>query len=512
MSEEGGEEGDVEVSGKRKCNSPLSEGNQKKRATEITKLMEDVYRGVVNNSFISEALKESCKQLKELLEKSENNDDDTARKGCICMHGRKKITEAYIRKEMEKSLSDSEWLSLRKEIWPEETYKNVELASGSIKNAMKEETTIVVANKGDALFKELAGIFPVIADLEEDILKNHKTGLRMEKEEVIKIQGLEPKDVKSRKCTLFPYEETTDQMEKLITAIKDEIVGKTCELFTLFIPESWVVETTRKELERSLLHTQIVCVLNGKKLQIQDLKGRKNTSSEDVTVTIPMGGKTYAEALTELKGKVAPERLGIEIKTVRQDRENVKVVVRGNDMKKTANFIEEINRTTSAGAALQKRRRSVFVYNLEDNVSEEEIKEELSKILNRNDLDLRISRRTDNRGNSALITMDESDAMVIINTRSIRRSGWTNWTIKEKINPRFCVKCQMYGHQPRDCPGPPARSIRCMNCGKCDGHFSKDCKKEPECPCCNVKGHRMNSTACPSFRLYLDIERQKSDF
>lgn len=41
------------------------------------------------------------------------------------------------------------------------------------------------------------------------------------------------------------------------------------------------------------------------------------------------------------------------------------------------------------------------------------------------------------------------------------------------------------------------------------GHLAKECKNESKCRTCKKTGHRMDSTACPEFRVLLERRRLK---
>lgn len=50
---------------------------------------------------------------------------------------------------------------------------------------------------------------------------------------------------------------------------------------------------------------------------------------------------------------------------------------------------------------------------------------------------------------------------------------WTMCRIKEKFDPKFCNKCQNFGHELRDCKTTTPAKKKCMNCGDVS-HASKE--------------------------------------
>lgn len=519
MSEAGGEEGGGDdQTYKRKLDSPesLEATRRIKRgrgALDLDKLgaiMSDVYDGIITNEFVGQGVKDSCRELKLIV--------DEIRKGEAEMRLTPEQIEERkgesIQKQLKSTTNTNEWQLLRNKHWPRNAYTHVRLSATTLKNILKEQMVVLMANKGDENFAELAERFPTISELDQDLLEQDG-GLLLEREERILIQGVHGANPPAKKCRLLstnPWEEVEPRIAEIIEKITNQLT-KDDKSITVVIPEDWNLDIVRKELERALAKTNIDCRLKGNKAQMLILQGeakKTNVRETTTTISIPMGGKSYAEALKDLKENVVPATVGVQIRSVTENNGSVKVIVKGRE--EANKLVKEINKKTDAGASIQRKDKGLFIFNIEEETTEEEIKFELAKNVGRAEIDAKITFRCNERGKSALVFVEERLAEVIINMKFIRRSGWTNWTIKEKTNPPFCVKCQFFGHTLRECKAMAAKSVRCMNCGECSGHFSKDCKKEPACPCCDKKGHRMNSTACPSFKLYIDIKRNGSVF
>lgn len=63
--------------------------------------------------------------------------------------------------------------------------------------------------------------------------------------------------------------------------------------------------------------------------------------------------------------------------------------------------------------------------------------------------------------------------------------------------PKYCQRCNEFGHVPQECDD---KWRRCSNCSEV-GHEAKDCTKEKQCTLCSEKGH-----------VYRDCPEKKLDF
>lgn len=77
--------------------------------------------------------------------------------------------------------------------------------------------------------------------------------------------------------------------------------------------------------------------------------------------------------------------------TTQERNGNVKVTLKGGDKEKARKLVEDINSKTSAVAAIEVREKGVFVYNIEEEVLENEVKRELDLLLAENDEQLKMS-------------------------------------------------------------------------------------------------------------------------
>lgn len=470
---------------KRKLNSPeaAEQGNLRKnrktipdKKERIRVLLAEIYDGIVVNEFVPQGIKDATKEMKELiLEITRMEDSDI-----------------------------------------KEDKKRVALVMDAIEELVKKPLVVCWAREKDKNYKEVARNLPAIRDLSNEMLQRQE-GVTIQREEIVLIDGANPNAQPPKKCIFFAAPMWDGDQKKIKEDLKTIVARTVKEManeLTVIVPTDWNLTTMKEMMEVSLGGTNIKCQMRGDIEQTKSMmiKNHKtNTKPKETNINVPMGTKTYAEILSELKEKVSPEDSGVEIWRTQQRKGNVKVTLKGGDKEKAKKLVEDINKRTSAGATMEVREKGVFIYNIEDEVTEADVVRELSLALATDELKVSVSFRTNNSGKAALVFIEQEAADKLCRLKFVRRSGWTNWTIKEKTNPRFCVRCQLYGHSPRDCQGEQAKSTRCMRCGKF-GHLQKDCENDVFCACCDKKGHRMNSMTCPVFRRYVELERTKSDF
>lgn len=470
---------------KRKLNSPgeAEQGNlRKNRKTipdkneRIRTLLAEVYDGIIVNEFVPQGIKDSTKEMKEL------------------------ILDIIKKEEGDKK----------------EDKKRVVIVMDAIEELLKKPLVVCWAREKDENYEEVARNLPAIRDLSNEMLKRQE-GVTIQREEIVLIDGANPNAQPPKKCLLFAASVWDGDQKKIKEDLKAIVARTEQEManeLTVIVPTDWNLVAMKEMMEVSLDGTNIKCQLRGDMEQTKIIGSKNNkatTKPKETNINVPMGTKSYAQILSELKEKVSPEDSGVEIWRTQQRKGNVKVTLKGGDKEKAKKLVEDINKRTSAGATMEVRERGMFVYNIEDDVTEAEVVRQLGLALGTDEYKMTVSFRSNNYGKAALVFTEQEAADKLCRLKFIRRSGWTNWTIKEKTNPRFCVRCQMYGHSPRDCQGEQAKSTRCMRCGEC-GHLQKDCDKDVFCACCDKKGHRMNSMTCPVFRRYVELERTKSDF
>lgn len=484
MSPMAGEEDQGGGSGmKRKHQSPgpVDEGNVRKKTApdkdaRVKALLAEVYDGVVTNEFVPQDIKDATKEMRELVL-------DIIQRG-----------KAEAREKTE----------------------SVIITKAPIGELMKKSLVICWAKEKDQNYEEVIKHLPAIREIPEELLMRPE-GVLVQREEIVLINGANPNAQPPKKCLLLSAGEWEGGQEKILESLEtvvNRIGVEQANEVTVILPLEWKVATMQKLMQERLQSTSgslVKCYMRGDPAQTKIKDPKPSAMPKETNINVPLGTKTYAEVLSELKEKVSPESVGVEIWKTVERKGNVKVTIKGNDKSKARDLVEDINKRTEAGATLEVKEKGLFVYNIEDDVNEDEISRVLAHALGVSEIKMSVSFRSNDYGKAALVITEEDVAEKLCRLRFVRRSGWTNWNIKEKTNPRFCVRCQFYGHSPRDCQKDPAKSARCMKCGQ-GGHLQKDCQNDVFCACCEKKGHRMNSMTCPVFRRCVEMERSRMVF
>lgn len=168
-------------------------------------------------------------------------------------------------------------------------------------------------------------------------------------------------------------------------------------------------------------------------------------------------------------------------------------------------FFEKMRRALAATATCHQKTGAVIISNIELGASEATVVKALADALGVNESHFVAGTMTA-RGTLVVTMPDEFKARAV----QLRRVALTMTmaTIREKVDPAYCDKCQNFGHSLRSCKAEQALEKRCMNCGKF-GHLRSTCTNETECFVCNAKGHRANSMACPAFRALVHEMRNR---
>lgn len=225
-------------------------------------------------------------------------------------------------------------------------------------------------------------------------------------------------------------------------------------------------------------------------------KGPRNNKKQDALL-ISMAGKSYADLVKTIKTAVSPNELGVEVQNMKKTRKGDLVLTIQNGADKAEVLKKELkDRVPEATTSLLVRQKILHLKGLDETVSEEEIREAISRMLGieRDKFEVRALRPAYGGKQNATLKMMEKDASNLLKATTIR-IGWTKCRIIERDNTSRCTKCWEQGHGGRACKGPD-RSLLCLKCGK-DGHKILECPNEPFCLNCERAGHRTGSKLCP---------------
>lgn len=212
--------------------------------------------------------------------------------------------------------------------------------------------------------------------------------------------------------------------------------------------------------------------------------------------------KTFAELLREVRDAVDIDKVGVEIKTIKQTKKgDLYVRVEGDEKK--AERLSAVVRECVENVKVIKAGREVEVNILDIDAitSEAEVLSAIEKnltVVGVNKTELHIKSLRTNRDGWKMATVITTKNIADELTRNGRiKIGWVNCRVREKEKINRCYRCLELGHEAGKCGGVD-RSKCCLKCGE-EGHKVKDCKNEEKCNKCGKSGHRIDSRKCPAY-------------
>ncbi|XP_026666975.1 uncharacterized protein LOC113463940 [Ceratina calcarata] len=177
---------------------------------------------------------------------------------------------------------------------------------------------------------------------------------------------------------------------------------------------------------------------------------------------------------------------------------------------KTEILAEKMNELFSGKAVkitCPKRTREILLTNLDISVNEDEIKEELKKVLENCQINEIGKVRQNAKGTGTVWLKCSEDTAHALIQRSTVMIGWSEARVLEiEKRPIQCYKCWKYGHTKNKCTEETDRQGWCYKCGSSE-HSARQCSSQsPVCRLCEdanlPKEHRMGSRACSSLKQY----------
>lgn len=236
---------------------------------------------------------------------------------------------------------------------------------------------------------------------------------------------------------------------------------------------------------------------------------KQRTRSEESIVTVKTEGKSYVDMVKRLQEEVDIEKLGVRIRKVRRTgKGDVQLAVEGGQqMAKTLegeirNRLEEVNVTTrSTGKTV------LYIMGIDSASDEEDVKLAMMKEtgLQEADINIKSIKTGKYEEQTAVIEVPKGQATTLIKKRKLG-IGWTQCTVKERIQVIRCYRCLEFGHRTYECTAQEGRGEDCIKCGQ-KGHKSRDCGNSDHCIKCKMDGHRMDQMKCPHFRAIVEKMR-----
>ena len=397
--------------------------------------------------------------------------------------------------------------------WPSRLFGRTKITSHGLASFDKEVMIGIITNSenpiDDTNIKVIASRLPAIKQITPEIMQQ-KSEILIERTESTKISGITEHDNSSALVHLLYIPESTedinDKIIEKVRRIKEISTEKNKKRITIGLSPKFEVTQLRKIVECVFYSTNIEINIKVNKNARANHK-RKTASSKggnDIIIVKPGAqGASYAEIIKDMKSKIDPKEIGVNIKKIiKNEQGNVRLVLNENKKGGKEAFLKEIQtKVKSAEEVLLKRKeKAVVIMDLEDDITKEEVIQSISKELQIPTSAIRLNdiKKTVRGLNMVIAHLPIQEAHTVINSKKIV-IGWTKCRIREKLDPILCNKCQTYGHSVSACTEKPIKGTRCLKCGTM-GHLARECKNEESCFSCNSSGHRANSMVCPKYR------------
>lgn len=488
---------------KRKAESPCHQGPPKK-GRDLWVLLDKVCADVFGNEDIGEETKSALREIRTILDRGRRMETVSTQVDSREIREDEQVQE--ILNLLDSATSDTEITELLARQWPQGAYKRSCHESERIAEMMKIKPLVLITEYEfiqKNQLKEYGDLADVIKSIDEEALKA-KDGILIERKESIKVegrqQGLSTKLLVllvDKEAGTMDWVDACRRMKERLRALKWNEFALSAPLGNTTIVRKAVEVALKKEDEMSgtILGT---------------FKYDKNKGDQRRQIDIELGTRTFSEVVSSLKG-MEEQFGGVRVDRVQQRDNTIRMAVRAQE-DKSKELAKQIKAKTNLEVSVHEvQNKGIFIRGLDRDTTADEVKKTLAKHAGCAEESLKLGDiRVRSNGNFAVVFTAAKHADTLTRLGEIR-SGWSTWTIREKIDPDFCVRCQAFGHLTRTCEKEMTKGLKCMKCSDF-GHLIKDCKNESFCGTCSVKGHQMNSMACSSYRYLVQIKRATMSF
>lgn len=209
----------------------------------------------------------------------------------------------------------------------------------------------------------------------------------------------------------------------------------------------------------------------------------------------------------ELKKNVSPETLGVEVKVINSTLNgHVRIRVTEKTPGAKQHMIQKIRETVTSAetTTVTQKTKGVVIMDIDCDVEERELLLALSSILDTPKEDIKANPFKNMKMCNQMVTvfLPIEAAEKVIQMGKIK-IGWTHCRVKERYDPPFCQKCQVFGHLTYTCASTTLTTRKCLNCG--GEHKTSQCSSKKEfCITCKTEGHRANAMKCPVYRKLIN--------
>ncbi|XP_046661608.1 uncharacterized protein LOC124354883 [Homalodisca vitripennis] len=210
----------------------------------------------------------------------------------------------------------------------------------------------------------------------------------------------------------------------------------------------------------------------------------------------PLGGRSFADVLGQIKTQAKPEETETTIKSIRRTQNGDVLLELGKSRDKDG-FAASLKTALGDKGSIRtlQPRCSVEIRDLDALSTEDEVIKALKKALpelpgEAGGLKVWLTKPNRSQQRMAIAELGEKHANKLLSLQHLR-VGWVSCRLKQRVIVQRCYRCLAFGHSSRTCRGPD-RSFNCLRCGD-QGHKKKDCTSSLSCFLCKETGSAGNA-------------------
>uniref|UniRef100_V5GPZ8 Retrotransposable element n=1 Tax=Anoplophora glabripennis TaxID=217634 RepID=V5GPZ8_ANOGL len=423
----------------------------------------------------------------------------------------KKQRVAEIRKIIREETTYEKLTEIIDQNWPEEVYQTVKKTQGNpFKSNAGGNIAIVIdpnekCEKGIA--KDMLRQYPEVKSIIEEGLKEGEIEYMRSEVRTSRKQA----EVINKTIYLLPYPVDTGGTNDmrgfhgLMRTLRDHVTKAEADGGLILVTPEGLDQNYVRKIAEYVTHkkfAELTYMVARKAKPAGRSKASKPKGTKTGKIIIRSEGKTYADLIRTVKKNVDIDQAGINVKSLRKTESGDLMLEVEGGQDKAAELKEMIrSRTNELEVIAKSNDATIHIMDIDADISEIELKNEIMKnegSMKEENLTI-VSLRPNQRGNQVATVKMRKDLADKLVERGKIKIGWVLCRLRHRVNIQQCYKCLAFGHRSPDCTGPDRRNT-CVRCAGI-GHKAKDCKETIlHCIVCNVDGHRVDNTGCPSFR------------
>lgn len=379
------------------------------------------------------------------------------------------------KKTIESCKTRADQVELLKKTWPSVAFQKTKTSGANITND-ETPTRIIICSRGEVLeahFKPLRDQIPSL----------NKLNPEQDTTEICTTDTINGEIENNRRLIIIqtPVETILSDDKILDTALEltSRLGTKSVDTEIAVSPGHFPVQPLRKALEIALAPHATTVTICGQSNSHGDKARKAKTDKRTDQIIIQPGEKmTYADLVKSMHQEIQPTALGVQVVTAKRNPAGELVLnVRGQRAETEALRTAISNRIPGAQTKLKSKLLTVHLYNLEEEVTADDIMDGLRRTFRHEDcggIQVTSVRQTYSNTRNATVKMPDLLAKELTRKGGVQ-VGLVFAEAKIRESRPRCSRCWEEGHTRPQCTGID-KSHLCFNCQQ-EGHRRNDCPK-----------------------------------